>query len=141
MPTHSLELIWKNYEAFEQALAQAAGSGGLAAKQLSTRVIAEQRPRFQAARMAYRWAGVLGAVKCCVQADMHACLCLSGALFSPSLTLSCSFISSSSLGSHQRHMQFAMIQHSTSKLFNQSCLYCFLDLLGLLHDCLKCSPG
>jgi hypothetical protein len=62
VPTHSLELIWKNYEAFEQqtaAAATAGGSGsGLAAKQFSQRVIGEQRPRFQAARMAYRCGGM-----------------------------------------------------------------------------------
>lgn len=59
VPTHSLELIWKNYEAFERATATAAASssgpgGASAAKQFSTRVLSEQRPRFQAARMAYR---------------------------------------------------------------------------------------
>jgi hypothetical protein len=64
VPTHSLELIWKNYEAFENQTAQAAataatasGSGAsaaAAAKQFGSRVINEQRPRFQAARMAYR---------------------------------------------------------------------------------------
>ncbi|WIA36938.1 hypothetical protein OEZ86_008179 [Tetradesmus obliquus] len=58
VPTHSLELIWKNYEAFEQQTAAAAAAGGggsgLAAKQFSQRVVGEQRPRFQAARMAYR---------------------------------------------------------------------------------------
>eukprot|EP00775_Hariotina_reticulata_P002070 gene2070-2390_t len=57
-------LIWKNYEAFENqtalaaASAAAAGGGGssaaAAAKQFGSRVINEQRPRFQAARMAYR---------------------------------------------------------------------------------------
>lgn len=57
MPTHSLELIWKNYEGFENSVAAAAASSGgssAAAKQFSTRVIGEQRPRFNAARMAYR---------------------------------------------------------------------------------------
>eukprot|EP00878_Enallax_costatus_P038777 GHUV01044243.1.p1 GENE.GHUV01044243.1~~GHUV01044243.1.p1 ORF type:complete len:140 (+),score=22.95 GHUV01044243.1:193-612(+) len=57
VPTHSLELIWKNYETFENTTAAATSStGGSAAtaKTFSTRVLSEQRPRFQAARMAYR---------------------------------------------------------------------------------------
>jgi cleavage stimulation factor subunit 3 len=56
VPTHSLELIWKHYETFENGVAQASagGAGAAAAKQFSTRVINEQRPRFNAARMAYR---------------------------------------------------------------------------------------
>eukprot|EP00879_Flechtneria_rotunda_P025212 GHRR01026781.1.p1 GENE.GHRR01026781.1~~GHRR01026781.1.p1 ORF type:complete len:542 (+),score=148.52 GHRR01026781.1:427-2052(+) len=59
VPTHSLELIWKNYETFETTTAAAAGSAGgpssaAAARQFGARVIGEQRPRFQAARMAYR---------------------------------------------------------------------------------------
>lgn len=60
VPSHSLELLWKNYEAFENSAGTAtpgaagATSAAAAAKQFATRVLAEQRPRFQAARMAYR---------------------------------------------------------------------------------------
>lgn len=57
VPTHSLELIWKNYESFENGVAAASSSAGggaaAAAKQFSSRVIQEQRSRFIAARMAY----------------------------------------------------------------------------------------
>lgn len=63
VPTHSLELIWKNYEGFENGVATASSSAGgsvaAAAKQFSSRVLQEQRPRFNAARMAYRWVGLV----------------------------------------------------------------------------------
>lgn len=63
VPTHSLELIWKNYEGFENGVAvansSAGGSAAAAAKQFSSRVLQEQRPRFNAARMAYRCVGVM----------------------------------------------------------------------------------
>ena len=44
VPTHALELIWRQYEAFEMAQTKD--------KQAATRALSEQRPRFQAARMA-----------------------------------------------------------------------------------------
>jgi hypothetical protein len=59
VPTHSLELIYKNYESFENGVvttsSSAGGSIAAAAKQFNSRVLQEQRPRFNAARMAYRW--------------------------------------------------------------------------------------
>jgi hypothetical protein len=59
VPTHSLEVIWKNYEGFEHGVVTATSSAGApaaaAAKQFAQRVLQEQRPRFNAARMAYRW--------------------------------------------------------------------------------------
>jgi hypothetical protein len=102
VPTHSLELIWKNYEAFENGVAAAAGSAGsssAAAKQFAARVIGEQRPRFNAARMAYRERkrkmdgldssalpvppGGCSCVRACmclyVRACVHVCVCVHAA--------------------------------------------------------------
>jgi hypothetical protein len=51
-------VIWKNYEGFEHGVVTATSSTGgpaaAAAKQFAQRVLQEQRPRFNAARMAYR---------------------------------------------------------------------------------------
>jgi hypothetical protein len=46
VPTHALEQLWRQYEAFEMAQPNA--------KTVAPKIIAEQRPRFQAARMAHR---------------------------------------------------------------------------------------
>jgi hypothetical protein len=83
VPTHSLELIWKNYETFENGVAAASSSAGgsaaAAAKHFSSRVLQEQRPRFNAARMAYRWVCVGGMSERCVgTADVPPTQCKPG---------------------------------------------------------------